>query len=68
MEIENDIAELQKKILEAEDLLNTIQIKKYELRKELVEVNETIRKGEFNLSKLKIEEKIKIREFWSQKT
>ena len=65
--IEQDIADIQKKIIEAEDLLNTVQIKKYELKKELVDVMETIRKGEHNLSKLKMDEKIKIREFWNQK-
>lgn len=67
MDVENEIAELQKKIIEQGDLINAVSVKKFGLRKELIEVNESLRMAEYVLSKLKVTEKIKIREFWNQK-
>lgn len=65
--IEQDIADIQTKILAQEDILNTVSIRKYELKKELVEIMEAIRKSEYLLSKLKVEEKMKTREFWNKR-
>ena len=61
---EQAIADVQKRLQDAQELLNTVQIRKYELKKELVEIQEACRKAEYTLSCLKLEEKIKTREFW----
>lgn len=65
--IEQDIADNQKKQLEQEANLEVVYARKFELKKELTDIMETLRKGEYVLSKLKIEERMKIREFWNQK-
>ena len=66
MEIENEITGIQKQILAKEEELNTVYQEKFKLKKELVNIMETIRQGECQLSKLRIEEKIAVRKYWSQ--
>lgn len=64
---EQELAEIQNKIVEAEDNLNTVQLEKYRIKKELVELTESERKAKYVLSKLKVQEKIKTREFWKER-
>lgn len=62
---EQELADIQNKIIDAEDNLDMIQGEKYRLKKELVEISENERKARYVLSRLKVQEKIKTREFWN---
>ena len=67
MNPEQSIADIQTQLQEAEAVLNTVELRKYELKKELVEVMEGIRKAQYVISKLRLEEKIATRLYWQGK-
>lgn len=67
MDIENQLAEIDKKILEAIERVDLVQRRQYELKKELLEISEACRQGKSNLSALRVSKDSLTREYWSYK-
>lgn len=65
--IEQDIADLESKLLVAIDSLNETQLEQARLRRVLFELNESVRQGKHNVARIKLEKEIKTREFWAQR-
>lgn len=63
--IEQQIADLDSKILEAINNLNTVSIEQAKKKRELFEIAETVRMAKHNVASLKLNKEMKIREFWS---
>ena len=63
----NELDENSKKQQEYRQLLDTAIGKQFELKKELLEISEVIRKGKFNMARLRDEKDILTRAFWSVK-
>lgn len=66
-EISNLLVAKEQAILSASEALNVVQEENFRLKKLLVENTEAVRKGKYNLSKLKIEKEILVRSYWNNK-
>ena len=71
---EQSISDKESEILKASENLNTVQEELFAKRKEMVNLRNSVsdlyeaeRKCKFNLSKLKMECKMLVREFWKNK-
>ena len=65
--IEQQIADLDAKILEAINNLNTVQIESAKKKRELFEIGEVVRIAKHNVASMKINKEILVREFWANK-
>lgn len=63
-EISLKLVEKEQAILSASEALNTVQEEQYEIKKKLVELAEGVRKGKYNLTKLRSEKEILERQYW----
>ena len=64
-EISNLLVEKDKAIIQAQEVLNTVQAEQYKKKKELVEVSESVRKAKFILSRMRTEKEILTRQYWA---
>ena len=64
-EISNLLVEKDKAIIQAQEILNTVQAEQYKKKKELVEVSESVRKAKFILSRMRTEKEILTRQYWA---
>lgn len=65
--IEQQIADLDSKILEAINNLNTVSIEQAKKKRELFEIAETVRMAKHNVASLKLNKEIAVREYWAQR-
>lgn len=63
-EISTKIVEKDKQIIQAQEMLNTVQEEQYKKKKELIELSESVRKSKFILSRMRTEKEILEREYW----
>lgn len=66
-ELSQEIGEKDNHILAAQGNLNMAQEAQYQLKKQLIELTETVRQGKFNLSRLRVEKQILERQFWASR-
>ena len=65
--LSNEIDEKSKQIAEASSILDLAIEKQYQIRRRLLEISETVRKGKYNLARLKEERDSLTRAFWRSK-
>ena len=66
-DISTKIVEKDKQIIQAQEMLNTVQENQYQKKKELTELSEMVRKAKFVLSRMRTEKEILEREYWKTK-
>lgn len=63
-ETEAELDKCDKDILQAKENLDAVQVRQAQLRRELLDMSETVRKAKSNLSILRTQKELLTREFW----